>query len=1141
MEVFDKKYSLMLFFLLFTSSVFSQQAFSLKGKVQDKTTNEPIPFCNVFLEGTTRGTQTDIEGNFELPNVAEGSYRLVVSMVGYLPIEYPIKIDKKPIKFSFFLETDIKSLQEVTVKGKRDKSWEKDFKLFEKEFLGENSNPKEVSIINREVVDFQRIKGVFKATASQEIAIENRTLGFKINYILQDFTKTSDLTSYKGLVRFKEMTPTDEKENSSWIKNREKAYLGSVNHFLKSLLSNSATTEGFDAFYINPNFINQKGNALRFYDISGKRHLKMDSEKIAKRIASNEFEIYLEYPVELVYNKQFTRKIIFQDAPFPYSQLIQKSKLIVSKDGFLANPYALELRGEMGKQAMANMLPSDYFSNENERKQPTASISLKPEVAKISRQKIYLHTDKSGYYTNDTLWYKTYVTDSISNRLATSVQKFFVEIYDAKKQTTPVLYQVGRTTEGGVAWSYFVIPDSLAAGRYVLKAYTNAMKNESEPSVFMKEISIKNFKTKIVENLEKSDQQLTATFMPEGGQYLWGVPAKIGVKLNQKLSNAIEGTVLDAKDRIVSKFEINELGMGSFLITNTKDNKHKVKIEEQLFDLPNAQNDGYSLTVENTSEDSLKLTVHSTISNENSVVLLQARGGINVPFTQEIVNNKATFSISKNELPTGICKVTVFNESLRPQAERLVFIKNAEDDADVKLTNSLSERYGEVSLSLETKNASHFGEFSLSITDASQVDFSSNAQTICSYLLLTSEVRGSIENPNYYFVDNSDQRRKALDDLLLTQGWRKYNWSDSVFNNNAKSANYEGLTIRGRAYADEEKTKPMVSTEMLALPITGTHKPISFNTDLEGNFLLENIDFESNTAFVVKAMNDRGKQLKIWLELQQYMASLPLPIYENPKRNSISPDNNNVKYEAYLLKQQTRMLDEITVTAKKERNYDFDLMGNKIIKIYGKPDGIIQVDDRTVGGNVIEIIRGKIPAIQIRGDGNELYPYEYSMRGIASISGAQNPPLILLDGVVYDAPKTEKDPLMSLNVRDIDWIEYVVNAGTSAYGVRGSGGIVAIYTKRGKNGYSNIKSSLSVLNLQGFESNKTFFEPKNTPENQQDVRDLLLWKPSIQLNSEKPFTVNFKNNDIATKALVVLEGVLSDGTPVSKVKLVNVN
>ncbi|MEN9960231.1 MAG: hypothetical protein RL045_482, partial [Bacteroidota bacterium] len=166
--------------------LFAQQKYVLTGSVGEKG-NGAIPGASVFLEGTTMGTQTDVNGHFTMKNIPAGRHRLVASMVGYVPKMIFIEVPGNTSTFNFSLEEDNKTLTEVRVVGSQDKTWEKQFRAFERGFIGENYNRKEVYITNREVVDFTENKEVFSATASQPLQVINKTLGYKVTYFLYDF------------------------------------------------------------------------------------------------------------------------------------------------------------------------------------------------------------------------------------------------------------------------------------------------------------------------------------------------------------------------------------------------------------------------------------------------------------------------------------------------------------------------------------------------------------------------------------------------------------------------------------------------------------------------------------------------------------------------------------------------------------------------------------------------------------------------------------------------------------------------------------------------------------------------------------------------------------------------------------------
>jgi hypothetical protein len=339
--------------------IFAQQKFQVTGSVTEKGTTI-LPGASIFIEGTTMGTLSDATGHYVLKNIPPGRHRLVASMVGYVPklvlLEFPGKITELNIN----LEEDNKTLDEVRVVGSQDKLWEKQFREFEKGFLGESYHRKEVFITNKEVVDFTESSDAFSAKASQPLQIVNKSLGYKVTYFMDNFEKTNSLTSFKGLASFEKLVPEDAKQERKWKRNREEAYEGSLKHFLKALGDNRIEEEGFNAFLLKPEYLNNLRRGL-FFDRNNERHVAFKTtDLIGITTPDGLTMLNWKIPMEIVYNRKRTMRPIFMDAPYPYTILIPKGPIQVTSAGDLTNPYSIEMRGEMGKIGMADLLPLDF-------------------------------------------------------------------------------------------------------------------------------------------------------------------------------------------------------------------------------------------------------------------------------------------------------------------------------------------------------------------------------------------------------------------------------------------------------------------------------------------------------------------------------------------------------------------------------------------------------------------------------------------------------------------------------------------------------------------------------------------------------------------------------------------------------------
>jgi hypothetical protein len=358
------KYLSALFIILvfsFSNGNAQTTTYTIEGDVVEAKNSESIPSTNVFLVGTTLGAQADSKGHFIIKKVPPGNYQLATSMVGFVTYLQTIIVLNKDLKIEISLEEDVKSLDEVKVVGERDKNWEKLFKAFEKNFLGNHFDKKEVKILNKEVIDLEYKEGLLSASAKDPLVIENKTLGYKITFILQAFGKNKSKTYFKGIPRYEELIPENTEEEKKWDKNRRSAYYGSLPHFFKSLLEDKLEQEGFDAHFVNPNFVKKANQRILFYELSD-RTVPLRPKEIIQKINDTSilYRMLWTYPLEIVYKKDWVAIPVFPDAPYPYTLLVPLNIVFVGESGNLLDPYSVEIRGKMGELGYSDILPLDY-------------------------------------------------------------------------------------------------------------------------------------------------------------------------------------------------------------------------------------------------------------------------------------------------------------------------------------------------------------------------------------------------------------------------------------------------------------------------------------------------------------------------------------------------------------------------------------------------------------------------------------------------------------------------------------------------------------------------------------------------------------------------------------------------------------
>lgn len=347
--------------------------------------------------------------------------------------------------------------------------------------------------------------------------------------------------------------------------------------------------------------------------------------------------------------------------------------------------------------------------------------------------------------------------------------------------------------------------------------------------------------------------QVDLQFFPEGGNALAEMKGKVGFKAINELGEPadVEGVVLDENSNVVAAFKSYHMGMGAFDWQPEAGVKYTAKLTKPQgiptnYDLPQVIKRGYTLEVLEQNEEAVLVQVMST-EEEALYLIAQSRDRI----YESLVTPKAagihTLRIPTADMPIGIAQLTLFDSREIPRAERLVFL-NPHKKLDITISTD-KEKYlprEKVSLKIAVKDDRGLpvpGQFSLSVVDDNLLSYADDKQGhLFSHFLLESELQGRIKEPNFYFdppkVDDGKDRALALNYLLMTQGWRRFDWVEIMgqqlveMKAPAEKLQVSGLVLDSAGYAVEEGTE--VSIPGTALRTT---------TDEEGFFTFSDAGF----------------------------------------------------------------------------------------------------------------------------------------------------------------------------------------------------------------------------------------------------------------------------------------------------------
>ncbi len=365
------KNSLTILLLLLGLQTYGQS--SLIGSVKDIETDEPIFGANVFIENSTVGATTDPDGNFIIENIRGSFQNVVVSHLAYQSKTIPLK---GRTRIDFKLKSKTTQLSDVEIEQTRDRKWKRLYNQFQTEFIGPTKNAKNVTISNPWVMELSKNKsGELNGYSHDLLEIENRSTGYKISFLVENFTRSGEEVKYIGKPFFTPLEASSKEEEIAWRNAREKTYLGSRQHFLFALANDRVFEEGFLMY--NADF-DQREGTFKTQDRVEREDVLRDGTLSFKRFLK---VVYTEEKPEQEFVKAFSSSTRVDlgnfrgnrgrgniqlenraDSKNQISYLFVKTSrgVQLSDDGVFKNPeYVLEY-GYWSWERIAELLPYEY-------------------------------------------------------------------------------------------------------------------------------------------------------------------------------------------------------------------------------------------------------------------------------------------------------------------------------------------------------------------------------------------------------------------------------------------------------------------------------------------------------------------------------------------------------------------------------------------------------------------------------------------------------------------------------------------------------------------------------------------------------------------------------------------------------------
>jgi hypothetical protein len=617
-------------------------------------------------------------------------------------------------------------------------------------------------------------------------------------------------------------------------------------------------------------------------------------------------------------------------------------------------------------------------------------------------------------------------------------------------------------------------------------------------------------------------------FFPEGGYCINGMETKIAFKAVTGKGNPVEikGKITDQNGKIIASAESRHDGMGVFSYTPHENRLCFFQLTEPLtlnkeFLLPEGRNEGWQLHIKNDkNNDELELDI-SNVNTENDTILItvMVRGYL-CYYKVLKIGKKRTIKISTEDFPHGIAVVTVFNNKLLPQAERLVFIYPSYKYSANLITDR--QRYTPrdsvlLSFRLTCDQPEVIrGSYSLSVID-NQLCSSDilDEPDIKSSLLLSPEIHGKIHRPNFYFDDSNENASEDLDLLLLTQGWRNYLYPD----NTVMPTNRD--VISGRLVKQPFATESRATDGTLRVLFGGNSTVIPVEKD--GGFsFMPDFSYDFNTGVFLYGEDKNGKSnVSIFIdsskfenEIAAYLRYLTDSLNKEPVQSIFSQDRIQDHFSLNIENHQ--WIEEVMIIKKvrKEPIDRVDLAWNKRKATQ---------DEIDMAGSM-EVLESFVYKPNSRG-----YPIYYCIDGILQFT-------YVSDGI--SPPVKVPDYSYAYTILPEEISEYTVITGMDVQGLYGWGVdyVIDVKTKPSSLRPESWKQK-NPVNIKKFAIAKEFYNPVYDTEEKQrssipDLRKTILWEPELQLEEDGTAEIKFYNGDRYTLIKCVLEGITEEGIPV---------
>lgn len=639
-------------------------------------------------------------------------------------------------------------------------------------------------------------------------------------------------------------------------------------------------------------------------------------------------------------------------------------------------------------------------------------------------------------------------------------------------------------------------------------------------------------------------------FLPEGGELIAGIEQRVAFRAIDGFGRSVPvtGRINDSTGNEVATITDSFRGMGYFMLNAKSGENYMAEVSLnrsplQSIRLPSVKDFGISLAADVSDPDHVLLSIRTVGLATDVTLIAHTRGELVFSGGAPASPDGFVARVPKKNLKSGITHFTVFDGAGKPMAERLVFMPpNSRGNVQLLLDKETYRPREAVLLDvayLDEVGKAIRSDLAVSVIHNDEADYTfEDRADIRSYLLLSSDLKGFIEAPSYYMNPNSAVQQHA-DLLMMTHGWRRFNWDAYISGSTPEIVNFveDGITISG-TYLQKSNNR-IIRNEEITLAVNRQNPNyLTVRTDDEGKFRVEGLDISDSTVVVLQGDDNNGRRPFDFTVDPLYMpykdakwqpSQRAIPLETIDRAYAKKAQNRQAIDRLFGLSNSVRVLGEIVVEAQAVTQQE--QVQEQYNRIYGSPDRafVPTTADLQRGGTAFDLLRGRTGAFRISGSGAGTRVT--SARAVTLTSTTT--PLFFLDGVEVDV-----STIARMRMQDIGVIDILTEvSSTVMFGASGSNGVISVFTRKG--GPAPVpETNMVTKKVPGYYVVREFYAP-NYSQNldihrKPDSRSTLWWAHTVRTDQTGLAKVQFYTSDDVGILRIRVEGIDIDGMPLMK-------